>query len=325
MSDRVLDVSNLGVAVRTPTGWRAVVHEVSFGLAPRQTLALVGESGSGKSISALAIMRLLNSRSARTTSGTVELDRVDLLALPERAMTRIRGRRVAMIFQEPMTALNPLMTVGAQVAESAELASGKSRAEAWSEAVRMLDRVGIADADRRAASFPHELSGGMRQRVMIAIALVARPAVLIADEPTTALDVTIQAQILSLLQSLQEETGLALLLITHDFGVVARMADQAAVIYAGRIVERGATDDILERPLHPYTRGLLACIPSLERPAARLTVIPGTVPSAGDEPSGCAFHPRCELGRDEARCRDEVPAAGAFADGRIVRCWKAEA
>jgi len=324
MNEAGLRAEDLCVSVRSATGWTEVVHGVSFEIVPGKTLALVGESGSGKSITALAIMRLLDARSACATAGRVLLGDGNLLRCSDREMRRIRGRRVAMIFQEPMTALNPLMTVGAQVAESAELA-GRTRADAWSDAVRMLDRAGIADAARRAECYPHELSGGMRQRVMIAMAVVARPEILIADEPTTALDVTIQAQILGLLQSLQRESGLGLLLITHDFGIVARMADHAAVMYAGRIVEQGPTGAVLERPIHPYTRGLLACIPSLGRAASRLTVIPGVVPSAGHEPGGCAFHPRCELGRDEPRCQNEAPDASRHGAERTVRCWKADA
>jgi oligopeptide/dipeptide ABC transporter ATP-binding protein len=296
----------------------AVVEDVGFTVASGEVLALVGESGCGKSLTAQAIMRLLP-RAVRQAKGQVELAGEDLCALPERRLRRLRGRRLAMIFQEPQAALDPLSPVGRQVAEATGLPWRQAR-----EAVRhMLAEVGISDPARRIDQYPFELSGGMAQRVMIAAALIARPAVLIADEPTTALDVTIQAQILELLRRLAAERGTATLLITHDMGVVADVADRVAVMYAGRIVETGRADALFAAPRHPYTALLLAALPRLtDAPKSRLAVIEGQVPAPGQFTAGCRFAERCPLG--DQRCREETPPLRDLGGTHLSACWHAE-
>ncbi|HEV7733009.1 MAG TPA: ABC transporter ATP-binding protein [Candidatus Binatia bacterium] len=298
----------------------AAVDRISFTLDRGRVLGLVGESGCGKSMTALCLLRLVPPP-GRIAGGRILLDGRDLLALPEREMRRVRGAQVAMIFQEPMTALNPVLTVGSQVAEAVALHQPVSGRQAWERAVALLGEVGIPDAVHRAHDYPHQLSGGMRQRVMIAMAISCEPALLVADEPTTALDVTIQAEILMLLRRLRERRGMALLLITHDLGVVAEQADDVAIMYAGRIVERAPVVDLFEQPLHPYTQALLRSMPVLGRHTDRLETIPGQVPSLRDLPSGCAFRDRCPQAIDA--CAAAVPPLETRPGDRQVACIRA--
>ncbi|THF67274.1 ABC transporter ATP-binding protein [Pseudothauera nasutitermitis] len=317
----LLAVDGLSVQFQTRRGTAHVLDEVGFTLARGQTLGLVGESGCGKSMTALAMMRLIPQPPGRIAAGSVRLHGRELLALPEAEMRRVRGNRLSMIFQEPMTSLNPVFTIGEQIAESVRLHLGLDRRAALAHAVDMLAAVGIPAPARRAHDYPHHFSGGMRQRAMIAMALACSPDALIADEPTTALDVTVQAQIFDLMAELRERTGTAILLITHDMGAVAEMADRVAVMYAGRIVEEGGVHDILERPLHPYTQGLVACAPGRRRtaPGETLREIPGTVPSLLRRAEACAFAERCEHARP--LCRQRPPPGSQPASGRRVRCW----
>jgi len=320
-SDVLLSVEDLCVEFRTRNGVASVLDKVGFELRRGQTLGVVGESGCGKSVMALAIMRLIAEPPGRIAGGRVLFDGTDLLALPESRMRQVRGNRISMIFQEPMTSLNPAYTVGDQIAESVQLHQGLGRAASMQRAIEMLDAVGIAAPARRVYEYPHQFSGGMRQRVMIAIALACRPDVLIADEPTTALDVTVQAQIFDLIADLRERTGTAMMLITHDMGVIAEMTDHMAVMYAGRIVETGTVADVLEHPLHPYTRGLIGCAPGRRTavPGEPLEEIPGTVPSLLQRGAGCLFAERC--GQAMPRCREALPPIQDLADGRSVQCW----
>ena len=312
----VLDVA--GLTIRFPNGLTAV-DGLSLRVAPGQTLAVVGESGCGKSATALAIIGLL--AEGTQVGGGVRLSGQELLGLAPDEMRRLRGGDVAMIFQEPMTSLNPAFTAGDQVAEAIRAHRDVTKAEAAREAVAMLETVRIPDAARRARQYPHEMSGGMRQRVMIAMALACRPKLLIADEPTTALDVTVQAQILALLDELKRETGTAVLLITHDLGVVADHADRVAVMYAGRIVEEAPAETLFARPEHPYTIGLLGARPSAARPSARLASIEGTVPDLRNPPPGCRFAPRCPF--SVARCLTEAPALAPIGADHAVACHRA--
>ena len=299
-----LDVHGLSVAFRTDRGLLRAVEDVSFRVAPGRTLALVGESGCGKSVTALALMGLLPG--AARVHGTIRLAGREIAELGPEERRKLRGPEMAMIFQEPMTSLNPAFTAGEQVAEAIRLHRGLAPRAAAAAAVEMLAQVRIADPARRAAQYPHQLSGGLRQRVMIAIALACRPRLLIADEPTTALDVTVQAQILALLDELKRETGTAVLLITHDLGVVADHADDVAVMYAGRIAERAPSAPLFERPQHPYTIGLLGARPRLDGPAdERLASIEGLVPDLSNPPPGCRFAPRCPFVL--AECREQLP------------------
>jgi len=314
----LLQVENLVTSFRTMDGIVRAVDGVSLTVGKGETVALVGESGCGKSVTALSIMRLVQGPAGRIDSGRVLLDGVDLATLAESEMRKIRGARIGMIFQEPMTSLNPVLTIGFQIAEAVELHRRVSRAEAWKEAVRMLDLVEIPDAESRARQYPHQLSGGMRQRVMIAMALSCGPELLIADEPTTALDVTIQAQILELLDGLRERLGMALLLITHDLGVVAERAERVLVMYAGRVVEQGPVDEVFRAPQHPYTRGLLRSLPRLGGTRARLETIRGHVPRLTELPSGCRFRDRCDFAL--ATCADFDPPLEAFATDRSAAC-----
>jgi oligopeptide/dipeptide ABC transporter ATP-binding protein len=316
----LLDVRDLDVSYAGRGGAVRAVNGVSFAVHAGETVALVGESGCGKSSIAYALMRVMAPNASIGARSRVLFDGTDLLALEERKMRELRGHRISMIFQEPASALNPVMKVGAQVAEVARLHGERSRLAAWERAVAMLDRTGIANALQRAHSYPHELSGGMRQRVLIAMALLMRPSLVIADEPTSALDVTVQAQVLDVLRDLQRETGMAILLITHDFGVVAQMADDVAVMYAGQVVERGPAGDLLRSPQHPYTEALLRSVPVLgmnkDQP---LEVIPGTVPSPLGWPPGCRFEARCP--HAFARCRQAAPPLVPVSGNREAACW----
>jgi peptide/nickel transport system ATP-binding protein len=297
------------------------VDGVSLTVARGEVLALVGESGCGKSVTALSILRLVP-RPGRIDRGEIHLDGHDVRALPIPALRRVRGRIAAMIFQEPATSLNPVLTAGAQVTEAIRLHERVSRRAARDRARALLEEVGIPDPAERLDAFPHQLSGGMKQRVMIAMALATRPKLLIADEPTTALDVTVQAQILALLRDLQQRLGMAILLITHDFGIVNELADRVAVMYAGAIVEEGGRHDVLARPRHPYTRGLLRSMPALARPGERLVEIPGAVPSIGGWPDGCRFHPRCPLVFEP--CHTIDPGWTRVAPAHAARCHAVE-
>jgi len=294
------------------------VDGVSFDVMPHETVGLVGESGCGKSVTSLSILRLIE-RPGRIESGSrIEFEGRNLLTLDDRAIRDIRGNRISMIFQEPMTSLNPVFTVGDQVAEVARVHSGASRREAWDRAVDMLQQVGVPAPAERAREYPHQLSGGLRQRAMIAMALMMHPALLIADEPTTALDVTIQAQILELLAELQERVGMSMLLITHDLGVIAESASRVLVMYAGQIVEEAPVRTLFAAAHHPYTEGLLSAMPRLGARRERLTVIPGTVPSPTEWPAGCRFHDRCAYAWD--RCRVEAPPLYQIGTGHVSRC-----
>ncbi len=314
----LLAVRNLRIGFDTEQGPITAVDDVSFDLKAGEVLGLVGESGCGKSVTALSILGLLPTPPARILSGEILFEGVDLLKTDIGALRRIRGKRIAMIFQEPMSSLNPVFTVGDQLMETIRRHEGIGRAEAQRRAIKMLDTVGIPAAAKRLDDYPHHLSGGMRQRVMIAMALSCTPSLLLADEPTTALDVTIQAQILDLLRSLQSEYKMAVVLITHDLGVVAEFVDRVAVMYAGRIVETASVVDAFERPQHPYTLGLLASLPSLDREQERLTAIPGAVPGPLERTSGCSFAPRCE--RAVAQCMTAAPKLVTIGRGHGVAC-----
>jgi peptide/nickel transport system ATP-binding protein len=298
-----------------------VVDDVSFSVNKGKTLCLVGESGCGKSVTALALMGLLPTPPARIVAGSALFEGKDLLSLEERKRADLRGNRMAMIFQEPMTSLNPAFTIGDQIAEGIVRHRKVSKAEGLERALEMLRKVRIPAPEKRLNAYPHEMSGGMRQRVMIAMALANDPQLLIADEPTTALDVTIQAQILTLVRRLQEETGTAMIMITHDLGVVAEVADEVAVMYAGRVVESGPVEAIFEDPQHPYTIGLMGSVPSLGRRQGRLATIRGTVPPAELMPKGCRFTPRCPFA--DARCANDPPPLADIKPGHKARCWYA--
>lgn len=295
--ERVIDVRNLTVELNLGAGRAKVVDDISFAVAKGETVCLVGESGCGKSVTARTLLRLMPKTVGGPTEGEIEFEGQNLLALSDRGMQTVRGDRISMIFQEPMSSLNPLFTVGEQIAEVFRIHRGMSRSEAREAALEMLNRVQIADPERRLNEYPHRMSGGMRQRVMIAIALSCRPRLLIADEPTTALDVTIQEQVLDLIDRLKEEFGMSVLLITHDLGVVAERADRVLVMYAGRIVESAPTADLFTRPRHPYTQGLIAAMPKIGD-TEPLSFIPGIVPGPLDLPGGCRFRDRCRLAQD---------------------------
>lgn len=297
------------------------VDGVDLSVSEGETVALVGESGSGKSVLSLSIMGLVPSP-GRVVSGTVSYGGLTLGSMSEHEQRGLRGREIAMVFQDPMTSLNPVIKVGEQIAEPLRFHLGLSRRAARRRAVELLEEVGLPDPSERANSHPHTLSGGMRQRVMIAMAISCGPKLLIADEPTTALDVTVQAQILDLLRDLQKRSGMAMLFVTHDLGVVAEIADRVAVLYAGKVVEEAPAADLFGRPRMPYTRGLLASVPSLVGPVARLTGIDGSVPSGVDRPSGCAFHPRCGFAEDI--CLERAPDTEEAATGHLVRCHRHE-
>jgi peptide/nickel transport system ATP-binding protein/oligopeptide transport system ATP-binding protein len=319
---RVLDVENLRVSFPDGNGsWVQPVDGVSFSLDRGETLALVGESGCGKSLTSLALLRLVPAPGRIEDGSAIRLADTDVLALEGEALRRIRGRRIGMIFQDPMTSLNPVFTVGDQIAEGVRAHFEVSRAEARQRTLTLLQEVGIPDPIARLDAYPHQLSGGMRQRVMIAIALSAEPEILVADEPTTALDVTVQAQILEVLDRLRDSHGMAVLLITHDLGIVAGRADRVAVMYAGQIVEEASTDRLFARPSHPYTQGLFASVPRITGPVERLSPIGGSVPRPGAWPGGCRFRPRCPKAFD--KCEAMPPPLPVGPEHRM-RCWLAE-
>jgi oligopeptide/dipeptide ABC transporter ATP-binding protein len=322
MSAPLLAIDRLAVSFPAEGGRVPVVDRVELEIAPGETLALVGESGCGKSVTALAIMRLVP-RPGRVEPGSrIRFDGRDLLALPVTEMRTLRGGKIGMIFQEPMTSLNPVTTVGAQVAEAIRLHTKISAAEARRRTIELFQMVGIPDPAVRVDAYPHQLSGGLKQRVMIAMAMAMRPRLLICDEPTTALDATIRAQILELIRDLAATTGTAVLIITHDFGVVNVVADRVAVMYAGQIVEEGTREELLSRPRHPYTQGLLRSIPRAEARGHRLEEISGVVPRPGQWPNGCRFHPRCPHAFD--RCRSEVPARAGVSPTQAAWCHLVE-
>ena len=321
MAERLLDVIDLKTYFDTDEGTVKAVDGVSFHINKGETLAVVGESGSGKSVTSLSAMRLIPTPPGRIAGGQILFEGQDLAKKSEREMRRIRGNDISMIFQEPMTSLNPVYTVGDQIAEAIVLHQGKSKRQAMKLAIEMLDLVGIPEPAKRVKNYPHQMSGGMRQRVMIAMALSCGPKLLIADEPTTALDVTIQAQILDLMKQLQREIGMSILFITHDLGVVAEVADRVVVMYAGRAVEEASVQDIFARPQMPYTLGLMNSIPRVDKAAEqqlRLEAIPGNVPNPLYLPEGCAFHPRCRFMQE--KCKQAIPPLEDTGGGHMVRC-----
>lgn len=315
----ILSVRNLRIEFESTGATVFAVRGVSFDLRKGRTLGMVGESGCGKSVTAYSVLRLIQPP-GKITGGEINYRGADILRMNPEDVRAIRGREIAMIFQEPMISLNPVFTIGFQISEAVMLRHGKDKKESRGIAVEMLTRVGIPDAEKRYRSYPHELSGGMRQRVMIAIALAASPSILIADEPTTALDVTIQAQILDLLMNIQRERDMSMLLITHDLGIVANTADDIAIMYAGEIVESGTVPQIFNAPMHPYTIGLFEAIPRIGESARRLRTIPGMVPSLTSEPQGCVFYPRCFRRADECR---ENPIPLVEKNSHLVRCVRA--
>jgi len=319
----LLDVRNLQTHFSTRGGVVRAVDGVSWDVQEGETVALVGESGCGKSVTALSIMRLVAPPAGRIVGGRVLFKSRDLLALSEEEMRHVRGREIGMVFQEPMTSLNPVLTIGRQLTEGLEIHLGMSQADARKRAEELLGMVGIPDAGRRLRQYPHQFSGGMRQRMMIAMALACNPSLVLADEPTTALDVTIQAQILELMKDLSRRLGVAMLIITHNLGVVARYADRVNVMYAGRIIERGTAQDIYHSPRHPYTLGLLRSVPRLDEPRrSRLAPIEGQPPDLTRLPPGCAFAPRCAF-RVERCAREVPPLVPIGAPGHVSACWEA--
>lgn len=320
MDEPVLELHNLWVDFDTKTGRNNAVSGISLQLPRNRTIGIVGESGCGKSVTMLSVMKLLPSRTSHIREeSSVKLNGKEISKLSNRAMCKIRGRNISMIFQDPMTSLNPVMTVGKQIMETLQAHEKMTKQAAYYAALKMLTDVGMPEPEKRMRAFPHQLSGGMRQRVMIALALACRPEVLIADEPTTALDVTIQAQILELMRNLKEKMGTSIILITHDLGVVAEMADDIAVMYAGEIVEQGSAKDIFECPVHPYTQGLMKSIPRLDFDQDRLYTIRGTVPDLSTMPEGCRFCDRCDYATE--RCRQEKPEL-KHNGGHLVRCFR---
>jgi len=322
MTEPLLQVSHLATEFSTEQGIARALDDISFTLNPGETLGIVGESGCGKSVTSLSIMRLLPKPAGQIVGGEILFKGEDLVQLPADDMHNIRGNRIAMIFQEPMTALNPVYRIRRQLGETFALHNPEmSKRDRHRASVEILKKVGIPEPEQRLKEYPHQLSGGMRQRVMIAIALSCKPDILIADEPTTALDVTIQAQILQLMKELQQETGMAIIFITHDLGVIAELCDRVLVMYGGRIIEQAEINDLFDRPRHPYTHGLLQAIPRLEKPAKEtLSTIPGMVPSLFDFLPGCRFQNRCEHVTDI--CRQQVPQLEALASGHQVGCFR---
>ena len=324
MPKTLLDVKGLTTHFFTDRGIARAVDDVSFELREGETLSIVGESGCGKSVTALSIMGLIPNPPGKVINGSIHFNGTNLLNLSERAMRRIRGNKISMIFQEPMTSLNPVFKIGGQIAEVLQLHQNLNKKDAWDRAIDLLKQVRIPSPEERVNDYPHQMSGGMRQRVMIAIALACDPKIIIADEPTTALDVTIQAQILSLMDQLSKSTGTSILLITHDLGVVAETAQNVVVMYAGRVVEKADIKSLFDDPLHPYTIGLMGSIPGIvaKDKKIRLDAIPGTVPNLFDLPEGCRFSQRCKDAFE--RCHKEEPGLFDYKGGRKVRCWKYE-
>jgi peptide/nickel transport system ATP-binding protein len=323
MSEPLLSIEDLVTAFRTEEGEIHAVDGVSFSVDRGRTVGLVGESGCGKTVTALSIVQLLPRPAASILRGRILFDGEDLASAPAERLHEVRGDGIGMIFQEPMTALNPVHRIGRQITEALKLHREMTDAQALEAAIAMLDRVGIPSPEVRVSEYPHQLSGGMRQRVMIAMALICDPALVIADEPTTALDVTIQAQILGLLQEMQDQLGTSIIMITHDLGVIAETCDDVVVMYAGRIAEQGTVDDVFNRPRHPYTRGLLASIPRLSTPRkSRLATIEGMVPALTDMPAGCRFNNRCPYADEQ--CMAEYPDITDAKDGHLVAChhWR---
>jgi len=318
--ENILELKNLKTYYSTDSGIAKAVDGVSYSLGRNRTLGVVGESGCGKSVTALSIMRLVPIPPGYFAGGEIFWKGTDLLKLPEEGIRKIRGNEIAMIFQEPMSSLNPVFTCGSQIMEQIQIHCDISNAEAKNRSVELLNLVGIPNPAQNFSSYPHELSGGMRQRVMIAIALSCHPELLIADEPTTALDVTVQAQILDLIGKLQSDTGMSVMLITHDFGIVAELCEEVIVMYASRVVEKGLVQQLFSNPLHPYTRGLLRSIPRLGASKERLHVIEGNVPSAVNLPQGCRFAGRCP--QADAHCRQEQPKLVTYQPGHEAACWK---
>ncbi len=319
MKAPLLEIKGLRITFRTDAGFARAVDGLDLTVGAGETVALVGESGCGKSVTALAVLRLVEPDGSVGLESAVRLEGRDLLALPMSELRTVRGNHVAIVFQEPASALNPVLTIGDQIAEAVTTHEKVTKVEAWRRAVEMLQAVGIPDAESRAKGYPHQLSGGMRQRVLIAMALVCRPRLLIADEPTTALDVTIQAEILELLTNLQRRLGMAVLLITHNLGIVAGTCERVYVMYAGQIVEEAKVEDLFARPAHPYTEGLMAAVPRLNEQKERLASIPGQVPPATSWPAGCRFHPRCPFAWD--KCRNETPPLLDAGAEHRARCW----
>ena len=321
MSDTVLEVKNLVTTFRINKKEYPVIRDISFEIHENETLGIVGESGCGKSVTTLSVMGLLPENGA-VRSGSIKLCGEELLGMSPRQLGQVRGKKMGMIFQEPMTSLNPLLTIGYQLTEGLRRHHGMSKAEAHATAVSYLEKVGIANAEERMKQFPFQLSGGLRQRIMIAMMMSLQPRLLIADEPTTALDVTIQKQVLLLLNRLKQDMKTGILFITHDLGVVAQIADRVIVLYSGSKVEEGATRQIFENPLHPYTNGLIAAVPNVDSDEFEIRPIPGTFPSITEEIGGCRFHPRCPYATE--RCRQEVPQALEYEPGHFVACHKVE-
>ncbi|WP_088044177.1 ABC transporter ATP-binding protein [Bacillus sp. EAC] len=319
-TESIVSVENLKTYFYTEDGVVPAIDGVSFDIKKGETLAIVGESGSGKSVTSLSIMGLIPSPPGRIENGDIKFHNESLLTKTEKEMRAIRGNQISMIFQEPMTSLNPVYKIGDQIIESIILHQKLSKNEAKKEVIRLLNLVGIPEPERRLTQYPHELSGGMRQRVMIAIALACNPEVLIADEPTTALDVTIQNQILALMKKLKRETNMSIMLITHDLGVVAEMADRVVVMYSGQVVEQGDVFTIFENPKHPYTEGLLRSMPTAEKRSGKLYAIEGVVPNPLNLPKGCRFAPRCEYAT--TLCKNEMPKIQPLSEDEVVRCWK---
>ena len=320
MSEIILDVKDLSMSFFTDQGELPAVNHVSFQVEKGKTLGIVGESGCGKSMTSLCVMRLFPSPPGRIVGGSILFDGKDLTKLSKKEMRSVRGKGIAMIFQEPMTSLNPVLTIGKQLTEAILAHESVSKEEAKERALRMISLVGIPMPEKIYASCPHQLSGGMRQRIMIAMALSCKPALLICDEPTTALDVTVQAQILELINRLKEETGTSVMMITHDMGVINEMSDTVLVMYAGQVVEYAGTDELFSNPSHPYTSGLIASIPSLDREEEELHVIPGSVPMLYELPEGCLFSPRCPYATD--LCRQKRPGLTECAPRHQVRCFR---
>ncbi len=318
MTAPLLSIRDLHTSFYTESGVARAVDGVSFDIGTGETLGIVGESGCGKSVTALSILRLIQPPGRIETSSVIEFEGKNLVTIDDADIRDIRGNRISMIFQEPMSALNPVFTVGDQVAEVARVHAGMSRRDAWERAVEMLELTGMPDAEARARQYPHQLSGGMRQRVLIAMALMMKPALVIADEPTTALDVTIQAQILDLLLDLQKKIGTSILMITHDLGVIAETASRVIVMYAGEVVEQAEVDELFAKPHHPYTEGLMHSMPHIGHDQERLNVIPGTVPAPTEWPTGCRFRERCPYSWD--LCEREHPPLYQIGSGHISRC-----